>query len=124
MYRHDYGLSDELKMFQSTIRRFVKDEIIPVEMGLDPDAIEFPGDQVARLQEKTKAMGMFCPGAPEEYGGAGLDFFSYPLFMEEVSKHRQGLYNAGGEAFGAEINPILYRGNEEQIETYLIPCIR
>ncbi|MBN1382443.1 MAG: acyl-CoA dehydrogenase family protein [Deltaproteobacteria bacterium] len=124
MYRNDYGLSDELKMFQDTIRKFVKNEILPVEHKLDPDAIEFPKEEIERLREKTRAMGMYQPAAPVEFGGAGLDFFANTLFMEEVSKHRQGLYNAGGGVFGYAVNPILYMGTEEQKEKYLKPCIR
>jgi len=124
MHEHDYGLSDELLMLRDTVRRFVKSEILPVEKPLDPDAIEFPAHEVARLQEKTKAMGMFQPSAPVEYGGSGLDFFSNTIFMEEVSKHRQGLYNAGGGVFGHAINPILYAGDDAQKEKYLIPCIK
>jgi len=124
MHEHDYGLSDELKMLQSTIRKFIKNEIIPVEHTLDPDAIEFPEKEIARLESKTRAMGMYQPSAPLEYGGGGLDFFSNTLFMEEVSKHRQGLYNPGGGCFGYDINPILYGGTEEQKEKYLKPCIQ
>jgi len=124
MQERDYGFSDELMMLQSTVRRFVKNEIIPVEKTLDPDAIEFPEDEIARLREKTRAMGMFQPSAPVEYGGGGLDFFTNTVFMEEVSKHRQGLYNAGGGVFGYAVNPILYAGTEEQKEKYLKPCIR
>lgn len=124
MYQNDYGLSDELKMLQETVRKFVKNEILPVEHKLDPDAIEFPKEDIARLRDKTRAMGMYQPAAPVEYGGAGLDFFSNTIFMEEVSKHRQGLYNAGGGVFGYAVNPILYMGSEEQKEKFLKPCIR
>ncbi len=124
MYQHDYGLSDEQKLFQETIRRFVKNEILPVEQKIDPDATEFPPEDLARLQEKTRAMGMFAPGVPEEYGGGGLDFFSRIILSEEIAKHRQGLYNPGGGAFGGNVNPLLYLGNEEQKERYLKPCVR
>ena len=124
MYHPDYGLSDELKMLQSTVRKFVKTEIIPIEQTQDPDATELPKEEVARLQEKARAMGMFQPFAPVEYGGGGLDFFSETVFMEEVSKHRQGLYNPGCGAFGYAINPILYAGTAEQKEKYLKGCIQ
>lgn len=124
MVSHDYGLSDELKMLQATVRKFVKNEIIPEEQTQDPDAVELPEEVVSRLQEKTRAMGMYQPSAPEEYGGAGLDFFSNTIFMEEVSKHRQGLYNAGCGAFGHPIIPILYAGTEAQKEKYLKPCVQ
>ena len=42
MHTHDYGFSDELIMLQETVRRFVKNELIPVENTLDTDATEFP----------------------------------------------------------------------------------
>jgi acyl-CoA dehydrogenase len=44
--------------------------------------------------------------------------------MEELCQHRQGLYNAGGGAFGYEINPILYGGNDVQKKKYLMPWVR
>jgi len=124
MYEHDYEFSDELKLLQSTVARFVTNEIIPVEQKLDPDAIEFPEEDLALLQDKTRAMGMYHPSAPEEYGGSGLDFFSNTVFMEELTKHRQGLYNPGGGSFGHPINPLLYGGTEEQKKKYLIPWIQ
>src|SRR4030042_3981141 len=111
-------------MLQSTVRKFVKNEILPIEQTVDTHARELPEKEVARLQEKTRAMGMYQPSAPEECGGAGLDFFSNTIFMEEVSKHRQGLYNAGCGAFGHPINPILYAGTDAQKEKYLKPCVQ
>lgn len=123
MYEFDYFLSDEQKMFQETIRKFMKNEVVPVENELDPDATSFPEEEVTRLQEKTKAMGMFAPAVPEEYGGGGLDFFSRILMSEETAKHRQGLYNPAGGVFGGNVNPLLYYGNDDQKERYLYPSI-
>lgn len=124
MREHDYDHSDELLMVIDTIRKFVETEIIPLEMKEDPDAIELPTEQVAALQEKTRAMGMYEPGVPEEFGGGGLDFVSYTVVMEEMSKHRQGLYNPGCGAFGYGVNPILYAGTEDQKEQYILPTVR
>ena len=111
-------------MVIDTIRKFIDTEIIPLEMEQDPDAIELPPEQVAALQEKTRAMGMYEPGVPEEFGGGGLDFVSYTVVMEEMSKHRQGLYNPGCGAFGYGVNPILYAGTEDQKERYILPTVR
>ena len=124
MHKHDYGFSNELKLILETVRKFVKQEIIPVERELDPDATKLPEEEVARLQKKTKELGMYQLSVPEAYGGAGLDFFSYTVIAEELCQHRQGLYNMGGGAFGYQINPILYGGTEEQIEKYLKPWVR
>ena len=124
MQQRDYGLSDETLMIQETARKFIENEVIPVEDNLDTDARDFPDEDVARLQEKTKAMGMFCAGVPEEYGGGGLDFLTYTVMMEEISKHRQGLYNQAGGAFGFTVIPLLFGGTDEQKEKYLLPCVR
>lgn len=120
----DLDLPGELKLFLGSVREFMRREVLPVEEPLDPDAIEFPPEEVARLQAATKELGLFLPSTPEEYGGPGLGFFAHTLFMEEISKHRQGLYNAGGGAFGFPVNPILYAGTPEQKERYLLPCLR
>lgn len=120
----DYDIPPEIKLLLASARDFMKREVLPVEDTLDTDAIEFPDAEVARLQEMTKELELFNPGTPREYGGAGLDFFALTLLQEEISKHRQGLYNAGGGAFGYGANPILYAGTEDQKERYLLPCLR
>lgn len=124
MHEHDYSFSDELLMIRDTVGKFIKNEVIPLEANEDPDAIVLPAPRVAELQEKTRAMGMFQPGVPQEFGGGGLDFFSYTVLMEEMSKHRQGLYNPGCGAFGYPVNPILYAGTEEQKEKYILPSVQ
>ena len=124
MSKRQYDVPPEANLLLESVREFMKREVLPVEAGLDPDATEFPPDEVARLQGLTKELGLFNPATPVEYGGPGLDFFLRTLFMEEISKHRQGLYNAGGGAFGYGVNPILYAGTEAQKERYLLPCLR
>ncbi len=124
MHEHDYEFSDELLMIRDTVGKFIKNEIIPLEQNEDPDAIVLPAAQVAELQEKTRAMGMYQPGVPAEFGGGGLDFFSYTVLMEEMSKHRQGMYNPGCGAFGYPVNPVLYAANEEQKEKYILPSVQ
>ena len=50
-----FTLPDELKLLGEQIRRFVQDEIIPLERTLDPDAPDIPDEDFARLAAKTKA---------------------------------------------------------------------
>ena len=71
-----YRLPDELVALRAEVRRFVRDEIIPVEQRIDPDAAELPEADHRRLAAKTKAAGLWCLGAPEEYGGGGLGTFA------------------------------------------------
>jgi acyl-CoA dehydrogenase len=119
-----YRLPDELIALREQVRRFIRDEILPLEQRLDPDAPEIPDADFARLSEKTKAAGLWCLGVPEQYGGGGLDTFSMSVLLEEMSQHRMGLYNPGCGVFGRPPAPFIFGGNREQIERYAIPAIR
>ena len=63
-----FTLPEELRLLGDQIRRFVQDEIIPLEQTIDPDAPEIPREDFVRLSAKTKAAGLWTLGAREEYG--------------------------------------------------------
>ena len=119
-----FTLPDELVALREQVRRVIRDEIIPVEQRIDPDAPEIPEDDYRRLAAKTKAAGLWCLGAPEEYGGGGLDTFSMSVLLEEMSQHRMGLYNAGCGVFGRYPPPVIYGGTKDQIAKYAVPALR
>jgi acyl-CoA dehydrogenase len=119
-----FSLPSELIALREQVRRIVRDEIIPIEQRIDPDAPEIPDDDFQRLAAKTKAAGLWCLGAPEEYGGGGLDTFGMSVLLEEMSQHRMGLYNAGCGVFGRYPPPVIYGGTQEQIAKYAVPALR
>ena len=119
-----YRLPDELVTVREQVRRFVREEIVPLEQRLDPDASDIPEEDFRRLSAKTKAAGLWCLGAREEYGGGGLDTFSMSVVLEEMSQHRMGLYNPGCGVFGRTPAPFIFAGTREQIERYAVPAIR
>src|SRR3990172_3326563 len=72
----DLEPSEEQRLIVDTTRRFVRDQIVPLEADLDPDAGELePGDQ-ARLVAMVKGMGFYGLDIPEEYGGPGIDIIT------------------------------------------------
>lgn len=119
-----FTLPDELRRLGEQIRRFVREEIIPLEQRLDPDAPGIPDEDFERLSSKTKAAGLWALGAPEEYGGGGLDTFSMCVVLEEMSQHRMGLYSPGCGVFGRYPPPAIWAGSKEQIDKYAVPTIR
>lgn len=119
-----YRLPDELLALRDQIRRFVRDEIVPIEQRIDPDAPEIPDEDYRRLSAKTKAAGLWCLGAPQEYGGGGLDTFSMSVLLEEMAQHRMGLYNPGCGVFGRALAPFIFGGTRGQIERYAVPALR
>ncbi|MBI4562483.1 MAG: acyl-CoA dehydrogenase family protein [Candidatus Rokubacteria bacterium] len=119
-----YTLPPELALLRDQVRRFIREEILPLEQTLDPDAGEIPEADYRRQAAKTRAAGLWCLGAPEEYGGGGLDTFSMCVLLEEMSQHRMGLYNPGCGVFGRYPPPVIYAGTREQIEKYAVPTKR
>src|SRR5499427_8832949 len=119
-----FRLPDELLALREQIRRVVRDEIIPVEQRIAPDAPELPDDDRRRIAAKTKAAGLWALGAPEQYGGGGLDTFGMCVVLEEMAQHRMGLYNPGCGVFGRHPPPAIWGGTRAQIEKYAVPAIR
>src|SRR2546427_11133533 len=78
-----FRLPDELLVLRDQIRRVIRDEIIPLEQRIDPDAPELPEEDYQRIAAKTRASGLWALGAPEEYGGGGLDTFAMCVALEE-----------------------------------------
>ena len=75
----DLELSDEQRMIVSTVRDFVRREIVPREAELDPDADELPRADFEALVGKVKGMGLYCADVPEELGGPGVDTVTFTL---------------------------------------------
>lgn len=120
----DLQLTEEQKLLVEQVRRFVAEEIVPLEADLDPDASELePGDR-ERLVEKVRGMGLFGLDIPEEYGGPGIDLVTRTLLAIEMGQHRAGLYAPCYGVFGQMGLAQLYEADEEQKERYLYPVLR
>ncbi|HEV2546554.1 MAG TPA: acyl-CoA dehydrogenase family protein [Stellaceae bacterium] len=120
----DLELTQEQKLIIAQVRRFVREEIVPLEAALDPDADELSGADFARLSATVKAMGFWGLDIPREYGGPGVDLVTRTLMAIEMSQHRAGLYAPCYGVFGTAGLAQLYEANEEQKERYLFPMLR
>jgi acyl-CoA dehydrogenase len=113
-----YQLPAELAALRDQVARIIREEIIPIEGGIDPDAAEIPEDDYWRIAQKVRSAGMWCMGAPREYGGGGLGTFQMTVITEAMSQHRMGLYNPGAGVFGRTPPPVIWAGTPEQKEKY------
>jgi acyl-CoA dehydrogenase len=120
----DLQPNDQQRMIVQTVRRFIREEIVPLERELDPDAFELPPEHEARLTRKVREMGLYGLDVPAEFGGPGLDTVTLALVFEELSQHRAGLYAPAYGVFGTVGLAQLYRGTEEQRQKYLYPMLR
>ena len=117
-------LTDEQQMLVSTVRRFVRDEIVPLEAGLDPDADRLPDADRKRLVVQVKAMGLHNLDVPASHGGPGVDLVTRCLLAIEMSQHRAGLYAPCYGVFGGAGLAQLYDASADQQERYLQPLLR
>ncbi|MGB1091052.1 MAG: acyl-CoA dehydrogenase family protein, partial [Oceanobacter sp.] len=120
----DLQLTEEQKLLVEQVRRFVAEEIVPLEAHLDPDASELEPADRERLVEKVRGMGLFGLDIPEEYGGPGVDLVTRTLLAIEMGQHRAGLYAPCYGVFGQMGLAQLYEADEEQKERYLFPVLR
>jgi len=114
-------LTDEQRMVQKTIRKFVEKELIPLENDvLRNERKGEPGlsaEKMNELKMKAKKAGFWGVNTPEEYGGADLGQMMQAIVTMEVSKTFVPF------SFGGSADNILYYGNEEQKKNYLLPTI-
>ncbi len=116
--------TDEQKLVVDLVRRFVQEEIVPLESDLDPDASELPLDQYDRLVKQTREMGLFGIDIPTEYGGPEIDLVTRTLLAIEMAQHRAGLYAPCYGVFGGAGLAQLYEASEDQKQRYLFPTLR
>lgn len=120
----DLELSAEQAMIVESVRRFVKQEIVPLEDDLDPDADELPEEEAKRLADQVREMGFYGLDIPEEFGGPGIDLVTRTLMAIEMSQHRAGLYAPCYGVFGGAGLAQLYEATEDQKKRYLYPTLR
>lgn len=115
----DFSLSAEQQMIHDMCREFADEEIRPRAEEMDRTA-EFPYDIV----RKMAALGLLGLPFPEEYGGAGADFLSYCLALEEIGRGdvSVGITMEAHTSLGA--TPFHLFGTEEQKRRYLVPLAR
>ena len=117
-------LTEEQDMIIGMVRKFVREEILPLELDLDPDADELERDDRERLIEKTKAMGLYGLDIPPEYGGPEIDLVTRTLMAVEMSQHRAGLYSPCYGTVGGAGLAQLFEATDSQKEKYLYPTLR
>jgi len=77
----DFELTDEQQLIRDAVREFAEAEVTPIATEIDRDH-RFPYELLPKLAEMN-LMGM---PYPEKEGGAGADYVSYVIAVEEVSR--------------------------------------
>ncbi len=112
----DFSLSDEQVALRKVVRDFAIKEVLPTASIRDEE------ERFDRsIFNKMAALGLTGIPWPEEYGGADMDFLSYVIAVEELSR----VCASTGVTLSAHLSlaswPIYKFANEEQKQKYLKP---
>ena len=115
----DFELTADQRAIQTLTRELAEAEIVPNATSWDREH-RFPDELYPKLAE----LGLMGVCVPEEYGGAGADFLSYILVLEELSRADAGVGVTVAVHTSATTLPILSFGTEEQRLRFVPPLAR
>jgi butyryl-CoA dehydrogenase len=115
----DFDLTKQQQMVRAIMHKFAENEVKPLAAEVDAQE-RFPVETV----EKLARYGVMGIPFPAKYGGAGGDYISYAIAVEELSKvcATTGVIVSAHTSLGA--SPIYYFGTEEQKQKYLVPLAK
>src|ERR671924_783800 len=117
--RVELDLSPEQREIQALARDLARAEIEPFAGDWDREH-RFPKEVFGKLAE----LGRMGTCVPEEYGGAGADFLSYILVLEEISRADAGVGVTVAVHTSAVTLPLLSFGTDEQRSRFVPPLAR
>ena len=112
----EFSLSEEQTQIRATARQFAEEVIKPRAEEMDRTG-EFPLEIVRQMG----ALGLLGLPFPEKYGGAGADYLSYCLAIEEIGRGDASLGITMEAHVSLGASPFYLFGSEEQKQRYLVP---
>jgi alkylation response protein AidB-like acyl-CoA dehydrogenase len=121
----DFGISDRVQRIVEALRRFVDEEIVPLEPLALSQGFGAVRPELDRLRGKARALRLFAPHMPQEIGGAGLSLADFAHAAEVLGRSPLGHYVFNCQAPDAgNMELLLHHGTAEQKERWLAPLVR
>ena len=115
----DFTLSSEQRMLIETVRRFIREELQPLEEGVEA-AGELARETALAIMAKSRALGLYAMNIPADFGGGGLNAVDTMLCEEQFGHTTDILIR---RAFG-NVYEALLACKGAQIDRWLLPCVR
>ena len=116
----NFELTEEQNLIRDMVRSFAETEVAP-SAGERDETERFDR---ALMFDRLAELGLTGIVFPEEYGGAGADYLSYAIAVEELSR----VCGSTGVTLSAHLslcaNPIYMFGTEEQKQKFLVPLAK
>ncbi len=114
----DFSLNDEQKMMIETVRRFIAEELQPLENEIEETGF-LDNAKAKAIHDKAKALGLYGMNMPAELGGGGLSNMDRILCEEQFGHTSDILIR---RAFGNVYEPLLHCKGE-QVDRWLKPAV-
>lgn len=108
----------ETELLLSTVRAFMQDELLPHEAEVDRLG-HVPDELGRQIERRAIEMGLYAANLPEEVGGGGLSLRAMSLVEREYGKTSHALHSWIGRP-----TELLLACTGDQVERYLLPCVR
>lgn len=115
----DFALNDEQRMMIDTVRRFIAEELRPLEEELENQG-RLDDAKAAAVHQKSKELGLYALNMPTELGGGGLSNLDRILCEEQFGHTSDYLIR---RAFGNVYEPLLHCKGA-QVERWLLPSVK
>jgi butyryl-CoA dehydrogenase len=110
----DFDLTDEQQLIRDTAREFAEREVR--ERARENDRNHHFDTELVRMIADQGYLGAIVP---REYGGAGLDYVTYAIVVEEIGRHDSAMRTVISVQTSLVCSSILRWGSEEQKQHYL-----
>ncbi|CAG9184316.1 Acyl-CoA dehydrogenase [Cupriavidus laharis] len=112
-------LTSEQEMIRDAVRQFAQEVIAPQAAQWDRDKV-FPKD----VHRELAALGAYGVAVPEAYGGAGLDYLSLALILEEIAAGDGGTSTVVSVNNCPVCSMLMAFADEAQKQQWLVPLAR
>src|SRR5256884_8400763 len=112
----DFRLTEEQRLVRDTARDFVDRELIPHVGDWDEK-----GEVPRSFYRKMASLGFLGAPVPEKYGGAGMDYVSFMLLVEEISRGSSSVRTTVSVQTSLSETSLMWFGSEAQEEEWLLP---
>jgi len=110
--------SHENELLLDTVKSFLRDEIYPHEEEVDKLGV-VPQELGRHIEKRSIELGLYAANLPESVGGGGLNYKAMALIEREYGKTSHALH-----AWIGRPTEILLACKDNQIQEYLLPCVK
>src|SRR5262249_48739103 len=117
--------SEELFGLLDRIKEFLRNQVYPLETDFLRRPFRELTPALNAKRDRVKAMGLWAPHLPKDYGGLGLTLCEFGLVSEELGRTPIGhyLFNCQAPDIG-NMEILMDHGTPEQKEKYFVPLAR